>query len=71
MPGAPLEASIGADGWECADAHFLAYLEQLYPPSTTPAGWPWIRAFWNAVEGLGAEVVAVPEPEAHDPNTIH
>ena len=68
----PLEATIGPDGhWESADQDFADYLNSLYPNVGTAYGWSWIRAFYDAVDGLGAEVVTAPVAPEIDPNVVY
>ncbi len=64
LKGGTQEASVGPDGWESADKVFADRLSRLYPAGGTPAGCPWVAAFWAAAKGLGAEAVTEPEPDA-------
>jgi len=65
------EATVGPDGWESNDRPFAAYLDSAYPVGGTAAGVGWVQAFWAAVDGLGAEAVVEPIPDASPPGTIH
>lgn len=66
------EATIGPEGgWQCENAAIARMLQLDYPPPSTPAGVPWVVAFWKAVEGLGADVVQEPVPARMPPGTIY
>jgi hypothetical protein len=62
-------ATAGLDGWRSDDAELAGWLERLFPPPPTEAGTPWVRAFYAAVDGLGAAVGTAPEPDPYPPPT--
>lgn len=68
--GVVVEAEIGPDGWAATPPEWAAVLEDRHPPPGDVYGSPWVRAFWAAVEELGAEVVQEPEAD-FDPNVIY
>lgn len=57
-------ATMTPDGWQSADERFARQLQQMCPIVGTEAGVSWIIAFWQAVKGLGAEVVQEPADAA-------
>lgn len=69
-PDATIEATVSPDGWASADARFAGSLDVLYPVGGTAAGYPWVRAFWDAVTALKAEVLVEPEPDPSKPGMI-
>lgn len=66
-----LKARVGPDGWESAEAGFAASLNSLFPVGGTPAGVPWIHAFWAAARDLGLEVVTEPVADPAPPDRIY
>ena len=65
------EATIGPRGWDSANPDFADALNATWSVGGSPAaGYPWVRAFWDAVEGLGAEALVEPEPDPAPPDTV-
>ena len=63
--GAEVRLICGPDGWSSPDSpKAAAVFAAWFPPPPTACGAPWGRAFWSAVQALGATVVQ--EPEADD-----
>lgn len=64
------EASVGPEGWASDDAGLASTLNRSFPVGDVAAGVGWVRAFWAAVEVLGAEVLTEPEADS-TPGVIH
>jgi hypothetical protein len=58
-------------GWQSDDKNFAEHLTTAFPPPDTAAGYPWVAAYWEAVNALGATVVQEPEADAPDPNVVY
>ncbi len=63
MKGGTVEATVGPDGWSSPDAAIAGHLNAICPVGGTEAGVGWVRAFWRAVDALGADVVREPKPD--------
>lgn len=70
-PDETLTAQVGPDGWLCNNPAWQDHLNRAYPVGGSTVGYPWVRAFWDALQGLAAEVITEPVPDHQSPDTIH
>jgi hypothetical protein len=60
-------AAAGPDGWRSEDAELAGWMGRLFPPPASEAGTPWVRAFHEAADVLGARILQAPEPDPYPP----
>jgi hypothetical protein len=55
--------ACGPTGWTGSDRALCRALGKAFPPRSTSAGVPWVRAFYEAAGALKAAILQRPEPD--------